>query len=262
MLASPLERGRLPAYGDFLLRTMKHRIYTTILALCYLWIVLLGALSPEVFSAPKLASAASTPEVGDYACVLETDSYFYASPDESKGLFLLPRTYYVRLLEYGAEYSKVEYLYDDAQVKRVVGYAKTPLLTFVDYVPKRPYFYHVFSLSYRIDETQAQSSDFLNEITVTCAYYGDLELSGKQYCYVLRGETFGYVPKPAQLTVKENTEYAEYLAQQEQAAIEQTPEKKESSPAQIAILVALCLLVPVLAALILKPPRRPPYDIE
>ena len=34
---------------------------------------------------------------------------------------------------------------------------------------------------------------------------------------------------------------------------EEEPQAKSNSPAQIAILIALCLLVPILAALILKP---------
>jgi hypothetical protein len=61
-------------------------------------------------------------------------------------------------------------------------------------------------------------------------------------------------------------EYADYLA-----SLTPTPPEPEppatlpdtpSSPAQIAILIALCLLVPLLAALILKPPRRPPYEVD
>ncbi len=157
----------------------------------------------------------------------------------------------------------MEYLYDDAQAKKLVGYAQTQLLTFVEYLPKRPYFYSTFDLSYRIDESFVENSDFLTEITLSCTYYGDYKIGSKTYCYVMRGESFGYVPKPATLTVPENTEYADYLAGLAVSKPVETPvESKESSPAQIAILVALCLLVPVLAAFILKPPRRPPYETD
>ncbi len=178
---------------------------------------------------------------------------------------MLPPTYYVKLVEYGTEYSRVEYLYDDLQTQKLVGYAKTERLTFVDYAPKQPYFYHVFEVSYRLDGG-GTTSEFLDEITLTCAYYGDYKIGSRTYCYVLREQTFGYVPKPIDLTVPENTEYAEYLGSlsAETAAKEETTseEKSSSTPAQIAILVSLCLLVPVLAALILKPPRRPPYETE
>ncbi len=211
----------------------------------------------------KATSAQTSPTTGAYACILYEDTFFYATPDESKGLFLLPVTYYVKLIAYGNEYSQVEYLYDDTQTQKLVGYVKTSQLTFVEYIPNRPYFYHVFELRYRIDEALLETSDFLNEITLTCAYYGDYKVGSKTYCYVLRGETFGYVPKPNTLLVERNNEYAEYLALQTSTTEPTTPaEESNTSPLQIAILVALCLLVPVLAALILKPPRRPPYELD
>ncbi len=242
---------------------MKKRILTTILSI---FLFVAGIIRvPAPLLSPKIAHAeGATPTQGAYACVLYENTFFYAEPTESRGLFLLPVTYYVKLLQYGADYCRVEYLYDDTQVKRLTGYVQTPLLTFVDYLPKRPYYFHVFDLSYRIDETLNDDPDFLDEITVTCAYYGDYKIGSKTYCYVLRGDSFGYVPKPTGLIVRENTEYADYLASLAPPSSETaTPApKSDSSPAQIAILVALCLLVPVLAALILKPPRRPPYETE
>ncbi len=245
---------------------MKKLLLTTMLFFCLCADLLSGIFFAPFFSSQRAnaeSSAATQPVAGDYACVLREDVFFYAAPNENEGLFLLPATYYVKLLDYSPQFSRVEYLYDDAQTKKLVGYVKTENLTFVDYQPKRPYFYYVFDLSYRIDETLLENSDFLNEITVSCCYYGDYKIGSKTYCYVLRGESFGYVPKPAALTVSENTEYADYLAQQTSSdSLSLTQTEKESSPAQIAILVALCLLVPVLAALILKPPRRPPYETD
>ena len=219
------------------------------------------------FYTPQIRVArAVTPASGEYACVLEENAFFYSAPDEQRGLFLLPPTYYVRVLDYGVEFCRVEYFYDDTDAKKLVGYAKTSALTFVEYIPKRPYFYYVFEISYRIENGGLQDSAFLNEITLNCTYYGDYLIGSKTYCYVLRGGSFGYVPKPITLSVTPNTEYEEWLAAQippeSDSASSQVADKEKSSPAQIAILVALCLLVPVLAALILKPPRRPPYETE
>ncbi len=240
---------------------MKTRIFTIFIALC----LLLLPLFPKRREPFALSARADDPPApASYACILHEDTFFYATADESKGLFLLPVTYYVKLLEYGESYCRVEYLYDDSGVKKVTGFVKTSLLTFVDYIPKIPYYYYSFSLSYRIEEPVSGNADFLDEITVNCTYYGDYKVGSKTYCYVLRGESFGYVPKPAGFTVLENVEYAEYQASLAPPKQEESspPEDKQSSPAQIAILIALCLLVPVLAALILKPPRRPPYDVE
>ena len=197
---------------------------------------------------------------------MEENAFFYSAPDEQRGLFLLPPTYYVRVLDYGVDFCRVEYLYDDTDSKRLVGYAKTSDLTFVEYIPKRPYFYYVFEISYRIENGGLQDSAFLNEITLSCTYYGDYLIGSKTYCYVLRGGSFGYVPKPITLSVTPNKEYEEWLAAQippqSEGSSDTSPDKEKSSPAQIAILVALCLLIPVLAALILKPPRRPPYETD
>lgn len=237
---------------------MKKCILTTILSV---FLLLFAFYTPQV----RVAHAV-TPSSGEYACVLEENAFFYSAPDEHRGLFLLPPTYYVRVLDYGVEYCRVEYFYDDTDAKKLVGYAKTSALTFVEYIPKRPYFYYVFEISYRIENEGLQDSAFLNEITLNCTYYGDYLIGSKTYCYVLRGGSFGYVPKPIALSVTPNTEYEEWLAAQtppeSESASAPDEDKEKSSPAQIAILVALCLLVPVLAALILKPPRRPPYETE
>lgn len=221
--------------------------------------------NPLPMSATNVQSAL-LPTVGSYACILSDNTFFYASADERRGLFLLPKTYYVRLLEYRADYCKIEYQTDASSVKRLVGYARTADLTFVNYTPARPYLYYVFDLHYKIEDAAQTDSAFLTELTLSCVYYGDYVIGSERYCYVLRGDEFGYVPKPISLQYEENTEYADYLA-----SLEPDPdpidsasdtEGKNSSPAQIAILVAICLLVPVLAALVLKPPRRPPYETD
>jgi hypothetical protein len=220
-------------------------------------------LSAPLIPSPKTALAQSLPS-GSYACIL-TDTFFFSTPDDSRGLFLIPKTYYVKILEYGETHCKIEYLYDDANTKKLVGYVETNKLTAVDYTPKRPYLYYVFDVSYRIDNTQINDSSFLNQITVTCAYYGDYIIGSETYCYVLRGDTFGYIPKPASLTITPNTEYDEYLASllpDEPLVSDEPIGQTQSSPAQIAILITLCLLIPILAALIIKPPKRPAYETD
>ncbi len=232
---------------------MKKLLFTAILSLCFLTATPL-----------PVRTATAEPSAGSYACILQENTYFYTAPEDRRGLFLLPTTYYVKLLGYGEEYCHIEYFYDDEQVKKLVGYAKTSALTFVDYLPRQPYYYHEFEVSYRLDDSLIEDSSFLNQITLTCVYYGDYKIGSETYCYVRRGDSFGYVPKPDSLTLPRNTEYEEWLAQQAPPIEEEplTPQPKSSSPAQIAILIALCLLVPVLAALILKPPRRPPYETD
>ena len=213
------------------------------------------------------AAAATRPQSGDYACILTDNAFFYSTADDKRGLFLLPRTYYVRLLDYGEEYCRVEYLQDSDKAKRLVGYTKTQDLTFVDYTPLRPYLYYVFEIKYRIEDSEFTTSDFLTEIVLSCVYYGDYKIGSETYCYVLRNGEFGFVPKPSRLYYEENSEYADRLANQtpdsdSSDATKNAEKKNKSSPAQIAILVTVCLLVPILAGLLIKPPKRPPYDME
>ena len=201
-----------------------------------------------------------------YACILNENTYFYSTKDETRGLFLLPQTYYVKVLSKDVDFCYVEYLADSPKSKRLCGYAKTSELTFVDFLPQTPYLYHTFEVSYYINDGLVGDSSFLNALTVECLYYGDYVVGTKTYCYVLRDESFGYVPKPNGFSYPKNSEYADYLSTQ----IPVTPDGSDETqtpnesmpPAQIAILVVLCLLVPTLATLILKPPRRPPYEQE
>ncbi len=242
---------------------MKNKFLTTLFSILCAFAFLLANLPCVGFFRMPRQAAKAQPIAGDYACILQADTFFYATPSETKGLFLLPQSYYVKLLSYDEGYCRVEYLTDGKDSQKVTGYVKTPLLTFVDYAPKRPYFTHQFELHYRVEEGTLVDDGFLTEITVLCTYYGDYNVGSKTYCYVLQEGAFGYVPKPDDLTVPENREYADYVALKKENPAEESPEEESpSSPAQIAILVALCLLVPVLAALILKPPRRPPYETE
>lgn len=240
---------------------MKKYILSALLAcLCFLYA--LFPLSPPARISADATS--STPQAGDYACVLRSDVFFYATRDESTGLFLLPESYYVKLLDYAPDFCKIEYLYDNGVAKKLVGYAKTSLLTPVEYVPQTPYLYKVLEVTYLPQSDATGDTPFLDKITVQCAYYGDYVVGSKTYCYVLRNEQFGYIPKPADFTYARNDEYDTYISSppETQTTSSTKTDKGGASAAQIAILVALCLLVPVLAALILKPPRRPPYEDE
>lgn len=227
------------------------------LALCF---YLACAIFPLAYSPVR----ADTQVADAYACVLCDDAFFYANKDENQGLFLLPKSYFVKILQTETEFTKIEYQTDGEHFKTLTGYAKTSKLTPVDYVPKTPYLNLTFDVKYKLEDTSLGPS-FLNELVITCAYYGDYKIGSKTYCYVLRDETFGYVLKPTTLVHNENPEYTDNLKSQTPApdtedTSSQTEPQNSSSPAQIAILVSVCLLVPVVAGLILKAPRKPPYE--
>ena len=223
---------------------------TPLLIFLWLYISFIAYMPPSF----EVKAETSTPKSGEYACTLTADVFFYSAPNEEDGLFLLPATYYVRLLEYAPAFCRVEYQTDSLHTQRIIGYVKTEQLTFVPYLPRQPYLQCVFDVEYKIYDATQTADGFLTHITMTCGYYGDYKVGSATYCYVLREGEFGYVPKPYDLTIPENTEYAEYLQTLNTSSDEVVePAPKSNTPAQIAILIALCLLVPILAALILKP---------
>ena len=229
--------------------------------------IICAALAPLLclyilFPARQTPAAA---EEAEYACIRSDDIYLYAEENDRSGLFILPYTYYVKVLAPGIEYCRVEYLSDGPNTRKVTGYCKTADLTFVDYVPERPYLYYTFDVTYTIEggAPSLSSDGFLTEITVTCAYYGEYRVGSKIYCYVLREGEFGYIPRPDDLNFDLNGEYEEHLssAEPDTGAGNFTDGNGERmSTVQIVFIVLLCILVPVAAALILRPPKKPPYE--
>ena len=234
---------------------MKKRILWTLLSFLYF---LLSCFT--LFPKPTVSVKANTDA---FACVCSSGTYFYSSRDEKRGLFLLPETYFVKVLSVEGEFTKIEYLYDDSHYKKLTGYAKTDALTFVDYIPARPYLYYLFDVRYTIDDGYFVDSNTLSQIVITCAYYGDYNVGSETYCYIRRGDSFGYIPKPSYLVYEENPEYYERLEQtSETPTTPPATNQSAMSPMQIGILVAVCLLVPVLVAILAKNPKRYPFEQE
>ena len=167
---------------------MKKFILSAVLPLLYFIGV---GFSPSGYFPAKAEDAG-------YACIRSEDVYLYSEENDKSGLFVLPYTYYVRVLSTGVRYSYVEYLSDGPHTQKITGYCKTADLTFVDYTPDRPYLYYTFDVTYYIEDASPSLKDdsFLSSITVTCSYYGEYRVGSKTYCYVLREGTFGYIPKP------------------------------------------------------------------
>lgn len=244
-----------------IMSAMKKAFFALLLALSYLFIFLHSARPCPVLTVN--ASAEMSPDA--YAYIANDDTYLYATKNEKSGLFVIPQTYYVKLLSKDEQFCKVEYLTDSANTQKLTGYCKTSELTFVDYTPQTPYFYYTFDLTYYINADE-KDSPLLDQITVVCAYYGSYKIGTTTYCYVLRENDFGYVPLPENFVFTKNPEHETYV--QTQTSTDDTTNTpsdtttEEVNPAQIAIIVLLCLLIPILAALILRQPKKQLYEWE
>ena len=202
------------------------------------------------------ATAATAELSPQYACVLSDDVYFYTSENESSGIFTLPKTYYVKVLSTGERFTRVEYLTDTEYTKTLVGYCLTHQLTFVDYVPRQPFLYATVEVVYTAADGEG-SDELLEKLVFTCGYYGEYSIGAKRYAYVYQNGSCAYVPRPEHFRYAENPEYAERLSNSSEPS-----SNEDVNPIQLGVLAVLCLLVPLLAAIILKNNKAPIYDPE
>ena len=215
-----------------------------------------------LFSFPSLffenAMRINAEETTAYAYIPDTNVAFYSDAEEASRLllFYLPETYFVRILGETEGYYRVSYLDDTDGAKRLTGYVSASSVIKTDFTPSTPWLNKKIEITYYAPGYSDKTGDILSRYTVTCTYYGNYSENGKEYCYVLRGDNFGYVDRPMGFTYPRNPEYAERTAPAEDPVSEE--EKKNGlTPAQIVFLVLLCLLIPTLAALILRSPKKP-----
>ncbi len=147
-----------------------------------------------------------------YACINQDNVYLYSDEDEDMGIFILPKTYYVKIIANGINFTYVQYLEDVNCYKSIYGYCKTSELTFVDYQPQQPYLFYTFPIEYyygNINDSTLPDKESLQSITLNAIYYGDYLSGTKTYCYILRDNTFGYILKNNTINFQSNSEYAE-----------------------------------------------------
>lgn len=207
----------------------------------------------------KKATAEST----YYAYIPGANVAFYSDAEEATRLllFYLPETYFVCVIGETNNYYRVSYLEDSVGTRKLTGFVDKSAVIPVDFVPETPYLDKKIEITYYSPGYSGKSGDILSRITITCTYYGDYSENGKTYCYVLRGDSLGYVERPMGFTYVKNTEYADKTQQPVPDEPAENPQEsgKGLSPAQIVFLVLLCLLIPTLAALVLRPPKKKNY---
>lgn len=169
-----------------------------------------------------------------YAVAADTNVWFYSAEEEASKLFLIPETYYVRVLEREEEFSAVEYLVNDPPFRKVVGYCRTDALTFVDFVPERPYLRKEITLSYTLAAGGAPGGEF-DSIERTFVYYGSRYEKGNLYLYVLSEGVFGYVPAEEEPAFERNDDFLAMAGPSEPA------EEVQAGGLSAAEIVVICL---------------------
>ncbi len=210
-----------------------------------------------VFAPARLPSHA---EELRYAVAPDTNVWFYASESETDKLFLIPETYYVRVLSKGEVYSAVEYLVNDPPYKKLVGYCRTEALTFVDFIPARPYLKRCITVAYTLPGG-GELGGGLSSIEKTFVYYGMRYQTGQLYFYVLSEEgTFGYIPAAEPLTFELNDDWLHAPS----PPVSGEPEEPEepSDVLEIVLIVIVLAGAVGLAVLVLHARKAPPRGEE
>ena len=207
------------------------------------------------------ASAAQEP----YAYVPDGDVWFYAGETESSRVFLLPKTYYVRILSTGEQFCRVEYLLDDGLYRKVTGYCKTEDIIPVDYIPSRPYLRKEITLSYSLPTAGGTGSGLggaFASVERTFVYYGQRYDGAKLYYYVLSDGTFDYIPAEEELAYELNTDYLDYVASKETAGtggtVADPPEGMNA--AVIVVICVACAAAVAVAVFVVKGKKAPIQD--
>lgn len=224
---------------------------------------LLCCAAALLFLLPALPKkAASAAEEERYAVAAQTDVWFYAAEDEESGLFLLPYTYYVRVIREGTLYTAVRYLDDVQPYKSVTGFCKTEALTFVDFVPERPFLRKEITAVYSLPSAPPMGKGSFDKLERTFVYYGASYAGTAKYYYVYADGVFDYIPAVQEVLFELNTDY---LRPSSGEAEEPPPPAEESSslsPLQIVLLSALALAVVLVAVLVVRGRRPSPSEAE
>lgn len=212
-------------------------------------------LGLSFFSRPP--SAAAYAAEGRFAVAAREDVWFYAAEDEESGLFLVPYTYYVRVLREGTLYTAVQYLDDAAPYRAVTGFCKTEMLTFVDFIPERPFLKKEITLTYTLDAENAMGKGAFDKIERTFLYYGTSYAGTARYFYVYSDGVFDYVPAMQDIVYEHNTDYLEPVSGEPEK-----PPAESASPSalQIAAICAAVLVPAAIAFFVLRGKKPSPAE--
>lgn len=196
-------------------------------------------------------SAVRAEETARYARILDEEVYFYERAEAESGLFVLPRTYFVRITGEEGNYYAAEYRTGSAALQ---GYCLKSQVELVDYVPETPYLDYTIEVVFETEGAEQLPAGFITRYTVEADFYGTFSYGSAIYYYVSLEGDFGYVPATAcaPLDYPENTEHM-----QEESS---PPAPQESGGMNAVNIVLICALsvAGIGAVYFLFRPAKPP----
>lgn len=222
-------------------------------------LVLSAILIP--FSPQRKATSAEESFV--YAVADSPNVWFYAAENEESGLFLLPYTYYVKVLRRGTLYCAVQYLDDAAPYKSISGFCKTEDLTFVEFIPQRPFLKREITVSYAAENFTGtwMGKGAFDKVQKTFVYLGTSYLGTARFYYVYADGVFDYVPATGEVLFELNTDYLESASGKVDGDLNGEADKAPAaglSGGQIAIICVAAAALAVIAMFVLRGKKAPP----
>lgn len=210
-----------------------------------LMLTLLFACSAAVFAFPSAARAEGETET--YARVTRDGVYFYSTPASGAGLFVLPRTYFVKIVDTAGEYYRVRYLDSSGDGRALEGYCLADEIEPVGYTPETPYLVYSVTVTYRAGGDYSLPDSSLSEYTVTADYYGEFDYGSSTCYYVRLNGQFGYVPADS-CSVVDYPENTEHTVQETPSSDDGSAENENSFGALNVVLICV-LAVAALGAI-------------
>jgi len=195
-----------------------------------------------------------------YAVAAIDGVWLYSGKDESSGLFVLPCSYYVRVLERNDDYCSVIYGEDASPYRTVSGYCKTDQLTFVDFQPERPFLKLELTVVYSLGSDTGMGNGTFTQLTKRFHYYGTSYLGTARYFYVLADGIFDYIPATQEIVYDYNTDYltdASAPSDDPPPVRDDPVQEQPLSTLQIIVICAVVFAVLAIALFVLRGKRAP-----
>lgn len=218
---------------------------------------LLAPLALFLSALPLPAARASAATYDRYAVIYKQNVALFEQPDESTALFVLPYTYFVRILGADGAFTRVEYGSERAPYTAVTGYCRTDDLTPVSFVPQQPYLEYAYRAVFTREDPGGAGSPELVTYTKEAAYYGEVQKNGCLYYYVFCDGKFLLSPEKSSLDYTLNTEYKDYLANVPAAV---AGGADGLSAGAIAGICVACVAAVAVAVFVAHGKRAPSYD--
>lgn len=125
---------------------------------------------------------AETADKVSYARI-KSNCYLYESDALDSGIFILPESYYVKILSQGNTFHKVSYLDDGEFATAVTGYVLASSVEVVSHTPQNPYLHYTVTVTFKLS-TYAIGNNVLQELKLELPFYGISTVNTKVYNYV------------------------------------------------------------------------------